>query len=99
MFRKKSLSKKVRSDHTSKLVDKLFAKWEGATPGCAVAVIQDGQIVHERGYGMANLDHDVAISPATVFHVCSVSKQFTAASNAKIPPKREASVGQFGREF
>ena len=33
-----------------------------------------------RGYGMASLDHDVPISPRTVFYVASVSKQFTAAS-------------------
>jgi CubicO group peptidase (beta-lactamase class C family) len=80
MFRKRSFSKQVGSDHSSKLVDKLLAKWQGATPGCAVAVIQDGRIVCERACGMANLDHDVPISPVSVFHVGSVSKQFTAAS-------------------
>jgi CubicO group peptidase (beta-lactamase class C family) len=99
MFRKKSLSKQVRSDHNSKLVDKLFAKWEGATPGCAVAVIQDGQIVHERGYGMANLDHDVAISPATVFHVGSVSKQFTAAAIAILAQEGKLSLDDSVRDY
>lgn len=60
-------------------VDKLFASWDKPdSPGCALAVIKDGGIIHRRGYGAADLDHDVPISPGTVFHVASVSKQFTA---------------------
>jgi len=60
-------------------VDHLFTQWDTPTsPGCAVAVMKDGRIVHERGYGMADLDHDVKITPTTVFHVGSISKQFTA---------------------
>ena len=62
-------------------VDKIFAKWDNTrSPGCALAVIQDGRIVYKRGYGMANLDHDVPITPSTVFYIASISKQFTAAA-------------------
>jgi CubicO group peptidase (beta-lactamase class C family)/D-alanyl-D-alanine dipeptidase len=62
-------------------VDHLFARWDRTvSPGSAVAVMKDGRIVYARGYGMADLDHDVIITPATVFHVASVSKQFTAAA-------------------
>ncbi len=62
-------------------VDKLFAKWDKPdSPGCALAVFQGGRIVYERGYGMADLDHDIRIVPSTVFHVASMSKQFAAAS-------------------
>jgi CubicO group peptidase (beta-lactamase class C family) len=62
-------------------VDKIFAKWDTAkSPGCALSVMKDGHIVYKRGYGMADLDHDIPITPATVFHVASISKQFTAAS-------------------
>ena len=64
---------------TSARVDKVFAQFDKATsPGCALAVIKDGQIIYKRGYGMADLDHDIPIKPDTVFHVASVSKQFTA---------------------
>jgi CubicO group peptidase (beta-lactamase class C family) len=67
------------SDQTTSRVDQIFARFERKdSPGCALAVIKDGQIVYKRGYGMANLDHDIAIGPETVFHVASVSKQFTA---------------------
>ena len=61
--------------------DKVFAQWDSTvSPGCALAVMKDGYIVYERGYGMADLDHDVPVTPETVFHVASISKQFTAAS-------------------
>jgi CubicO group peptidase (beta-lactamase class C family) len=40
--------------------------------------MKDGQIAYKRGYGMADLDHDVPITPESVFHVASISKQFTA---------------------
>jgi len=62
-------------------IDKVFARWDSTlTPGCALSVLKDGQIVYKRGYGMADLDHDVPVTPETVFHVASVSKQFTAAA-------------------
>ena len=62
-------------------VDKVFERMDKpASPGCALAVVRDGRVVYARGYGMANLDHDIVITPSTVFHVASVSKQFTAAA-------------------
>lgn len=62
-------------------VDALFAKMDTTvSPGCALSVMRDHKIIYERGYGMADLDHNVPITPGTVFHVASMSKQFTAAS-------------------
>jgi CubicO group peptidase (beta-lactamase class C family) len=62
-------------------VDKVFEKWNRTdSPGCALGVYKDGQIVYKHGYGMANLNDDVTITPETVFHVASMSKQFTAAA-------------------
>ncbi|NLS20740.1 serine hydrolase [Rhizobium sp. P40RR-XXII] len=60
-------------------IDQLFQVWNDQdSPGCAVAVMRDGDVVYKRGFGMANLAHGIAIGPATVFHSASVSKQFTA---------------------
>jgi D-alanyl-D-alanine carboxypeptidase len=47
--------------------------------GISVAVARDGQVVFARGYGMANLEHSVAVTPETVFHVVSISKNILAA--------------------
>lgn len=62
-------------------VDKIFAQYDRPdSPGCALSVIKDGNIIYKRGYGVADLDHDIPIVPGSVFHVASVSKQFTAFS-------------------
>ena len=61
-------------------VDRVFERWSSATPGCAVAVSVDGQRILSRAYGMADLEHDVANTPDTIFEAGSVSKQFTAAA-------------------
>ena len=69
----------VADDKTDK-VDKLFEKWDSTvTPGASMAIIQNGEIIYKRGYGMANLEHDVPNTPETVFRIGSTSKQFTAA--------------------
>jgi len=62
-------------------VDAAFAQYaRKETPGCAVGVAQDGKIVLERAYGMANLEYDAPLAPSTIFEAGSVTKQFTAAA-------------------
>jgi CubicO group peptidase (beta-lactamase class C family) len=60
-------------------IDELFSVWNKPdSPGCALAVFKDGQILYQRGYGMADLERNVPISPASVFDIGSTGKQFTA---------------------
>lgn len=60
-------------------IDALFAAWDRPDgPGGAVAVIEAGEVIYARGYGSAQLEDQTPITPRTVFHVASVSKQFTA---------------------
>ena len=61
-------------------IDAVFADLVPNSPGCALAVARDGKIVYERGYGTADLEHGVPISPRTVFDTGSIAKMFTAAS-------------------
>ncbi len=62
-------------------IDGLLAAWNRPdAPGCSVGVRRGADIVFEKGYGSANLEHRVAITPASVFHVASVAKPFTAMS-------------------
>jgi CubicO group peptidase (beta-lactamase class C family) len=66
---------------TDRKVDAMFADvTKPGSPGCAVGIYRDGKIVLAKGYGYANLEDSVPITPQTVFDVGSVSKQFTAAS-------------------
>lgn len=61
-------------------IDAIFASWDRpGSPGCALAVARDGEFIYTRGYGYANLDYDIPVTPQTVFDVASVTKQFVAA--------------------
>ena len=72
-----TLSADISHDEFSNSIDGLFDSRENK-PGCAVGVIKDGEYIHNKGYGMANLEHDIAITSDTIFRIGSVSKQFTA---------------------
>ena len=62
-------------------VDKLFAQWNKPdSPGCSVAVGRNSAVVFERGYGMANLELGIPVTPQSVFEAASISKAFTAMS-------------------
>ncbi|HWV36452.1 MAG TPA: serine hydrolase domain-containing protein, partial [Thermomicrobiales bacterium] len=59
-------------------VDRVFAAWDStATPGCALGIYREGEIVYTRGYGMSNLEHGIPIATDSIFHIASISKQFT----------------------
>lgn len=49
-------------------------------PGAAALVMKDGQVVLRKGFGMANLELGIPVSPDMVFELGSITKQFTAAS-------------------
>ena len=68
-------------DSTIKKIDSLFTKWTNVnSPGCAVGIVRNDSLIFAKGYGMANLEYGVQNSPQTIFHMASVSKQFTAFS-------------------
>ncbi|HVS92466.1 MAG TPA: serine hydrolase domain-containing protein [Mucilaginibacter sp.] len=69
------------SSEMAKRIDSLFKKWDSkTTPGYAIGVVRNDSLIYAKGYGMANLEYGVPITPETIFHMASVSKQFTAFS-------------------
>jgi len=64
--------------------ERAFEKYTKASvapaPGCAAAVSLNGETVFEKAFGLADLEHNVANTPQTIFESGSVAKQFTAAS-------------------
>src|SRR4029078_10471131 len=69
------------TDTTYRAVDRVFAAFRDTdAPGCALGVGKEGGTIYERGYGMANLEARTPIRPSSIFHVASVSKQFTATA-------------------
>jgi CubicO group peptidase (beta-lactamase class C family) len=47
-------------------------------PGLALAVVQDGQTIYARGFGVAEREHQIPVTSETVFQIGSIGKQFTA---------------------
>ncbi|MFQ6109001.1 MAG: serine hydrolase domain-containing protein [Candidatus Aminicenantales bacterium] len=88
------------ADKRADKVDRLFSPWDRPdSPGCALAVIQDGRIIHKRGYGMANLEHKIPITPRSLFYIGSVSKQFVAFSIALLATRGKLSLDDDIRKY
>ena len=68
-------------DSLVKKIDSICSEWNKPnTPGCAVAVVRNDSLLFAKGYGMADLEFGIPITDSTIFHMASVSKQFTAFS-------------------
>jgi CubicO group peptidase (beta-lactamase class C family) len=81
-------------------VDAIFQAYDRSdSPGCALGVLRDGELVYARGYGTADLEHDVPISAESIFHVASVSKQFTACAVALLAEDGKLSLDDDVRKF
>lgn len=81
-------------------VDEIFKEFAvPGSPGCAVGAYQAARVVHRGAYGMANLDHDVRLSSSSVFHVASVSKQFTTAAILLLAADGKLSLDDEVRKF
>ena len=73
------ISAQTLPDSAIKRIDSLFSRWNNPnSPGCAIGIIRNDSIIYAKGYGMANLEYAIPNSPETIFHMASVSKQFTA---------------------
>ena len=81
-------------------LDEIFKEFTApGSPGCTAGAYKGGQIVYRGAYGMANLDHDVRLTPGSVFHVASVSKQFTATAILLLAADGKLSIDDDVRKF
>jgi CubicO group peptidase (beta-lactamase class C family) len=81
------------ADATVRTVDSLMAAYDrDDSPGASVLVFRGDEQLFARGYGRANLEYDAPITPRTVFHVASISKQFTAFAIATLAAQGRLSL-------
>ena len=81
-------------------IDSLFREFNHLeTPGYAVGVSKDGKTLFTKGYGAANLDYGIPISPQSKFSIASVSKQFTAACVALLILEDKLTLETSAAEF
>lgn len=90
----------AQTDPAQPRIDAIFAAWNRRdSPGCAVSASQNGAVLYQKAYGMADLDHDVPLTPDTVFQVGSISKQFTAAAIVLLAEDGKLSLDDDARKY
>ncbi len=88
------------ADSLAKKVDSIFSEYDKTnSPGCALAILKDGKIIYKRGYGMSNMEYNIAITPSSIFHVASVSKQFAAAAIIRLSLEGKLSLNDDIRKY
>ncbi len=86
-----SSSNRARADQASDFLNGYLKKKQ--IPGCAVMVRKEGEVVLSAGYGFANLEHGVEVTPKTVFQSGSIGKQFTAMAVMILVEEGKLSLG------
>ncbi len=87
-------------DSTRLRVDSVFARWDRTdSPGCALGISQGGRPVYLHGYGMSDLQHALAITPGSIFHVASISKEFAAYAVALLAADGRLSLDDDVRKY
>lgn len=87
-------------DATTKQIDAVFSRFDRPdSPGCVVGVYQNGAVAYTKGYGIANLEYAVPITPKTPFISGSVAKQFTAAAIALLVEQGRISLDDDVRKY
>jgi CubicO group peptidase (beta-lactamase class C family) len=87
-------------DQKTMAVDEVFEDLTKAgSPGCALGVYRDGRMLYEKGYGLANIEENVAITPRSVFDIGSTSKQFSASSILLLEKQGQLSVNDDVRKY
>jgi len=58
-------------------IEALFSEWaRDRQPGTSLAIVDKGEVVLKKSFGMADLEHGVPLSSSSIFYICSISKQF-----------------------
>jgi CubicO group peptidase (beta-lactamase class C family) len=70
----------IMPSSTEATIDILMRRYQGQVPGASLLVLQDGEALVRRGYGLSDVEHGIEAGPATDYRLASVSKQFTAAA-------------------
>lgn len=91
LLKSSSLDKKTLEGNQK--IDSIFSKWDNIySPGCAIGIIKDGELIYSKGYGAANLDYGIPLSADSKFYIASASKQFTAACIALLSIEGKLSI-------
>ena len=72
----------------AKALDQILSgQFKPTEPGGALLIAKKGEVVYEKGFGLANLEWNVPINPNTVFQIGSITKLFTALAILQLSEK------------
>lgn len=84
-------------------IDLLFSAFNNTTPGCSFVVVQNGEIILEKSFGLANKEKNIPITSQTAFRLASLTKPFTAMAIMMLKEKNllsfDDTVEKFFPEF
>ena len=86
-------------DSIARRIDAVFTRFTPSAPGCEVGVYQDARIVFANGYGSANIEYAIPLTPQTPMIMGSVSKQFTASTIALLVEQHRISLSDDIRRY
>lgn len=96
----KANSQPTKLNKSSVKIDKLIAEYSRPNePGFAVSIIKNGSVIYKKEVGISNLEYGIPINPTTVFHVASVSKQFTVFSILLLEHEGKLSIDDDVRKY
>jgi CubicO group peptidase (beta-lactamase class C family) len=84
----------------SQKIDSLFQTWSQANhPGGAIGIMQNGELIYSKAFGLASLEYQVPNTSETIFNIGSISKQFTAMGIVLLQEKGLLSIDDDIRKY
>lgn len=80
-------------------IEKAFSRYQSEKPGCQLSISRNGEIIFSKAWGMADLEHNIALTTTSIIEAGSVSKQFTAASILLLEQQGKLSLDDDVRKY
>ncbi len=86
---------------TLKNLDKVFSEWDNTTNklGVAGGLLKDGKVVYLKGFGSADLNHEIPVNEDTKFQIGAMAKQFTAFAILLLEDQGKLSLSDDVRKY
>ncbi len=90
----------IKTSSLELIIDSIFKEWNNPhSPGGAIAIVKEGQLIFMKGYGCADLEHAVEMTPSTKLYLASISKQFTGYCIASLLKDRRLMLNDDIRKY
>lgn len=78
-------------------IAELMEAWK--VPGLAIAIVQDGKVIHLKGYGYRDVENQLPVTPQTLFAIGSITKSFTVVALGRLVDRGKLEWDKPVREY